>query len=74
MGFKIVWSEFAENELDKIFEYYCEIASPRIAKNLLQKIIAAPNILSKARKLVKKKNIYATENLNIDIWFSKITK
>ena len=39
MAFKIIWSDFAEMELDKIFEYYIENASLRVAKNVITKII-----------------------------------
>jgi toxin ParE1/3/4 len=45
MRFTIVWSDYAETQLDKIFEYYSENASHRVAKNLIQKIIAEPNRL-----------------------------
>lgn len=45
MSFQIIWSDQAENELDKIFEYYSENASVRVAKNIVQKIIAEPNKL-----------------------------
>jgi plasmid stabilization system protein ParE len=43
MAFKIIWSDFAEMELDKIFEYYIENASLRVAKNVITKIILEPN-------------------------------
>ncbi len=43
MGFKIIWSHFAETELDKIFEYYIENASLQVAKNIIEKIILEPN-------------------------------
>lgn len=33
MSLKIVWSEFTENQLDDLYEYYEKKASPRIAKN-----------------------------------------
>lgn len=39
MALKIIWSEFAETQLDEIFEYYEKKASPRIAKKLLKGII-----------------------------------
>jgi toxin ParE1/3/4 len=45
MSFKIIWSDFAETQLDKIFEYYLENASLRVAKNLIAKIISEPNKL-----------------------------
>ncbi|MDO9260611.1 MAG: type II toxin-antitoxin system RelE/ParE family toxin [Flavobacteriaceae bacterium] len=42
MKLEVVWSDFAESQLDKIFEYYKENASFRVPKNLVQKIIAEP--------------------------------
>jgi len=30
--FKVIWSDSAENELDKIFEYYNEKAGNKVAK------------------------------------------
>lgn len=49
--FEIIWSNFADNELDKIFTYYSEAAGVSIAKNLLQNIIAEPNKLLANPKL-----------------------
>lgn len=43
--FEIIWSDHAEIELDKIFEYYSEFASIRVANNLIQKIVKEPNKL-----------------------------
>ena len=37
MSFQIIWSDFAESQLDKIFQYYVENVSLRVAKNLLKK-------------------------------------
>lgn len=45
--FKIVWSSFAESQIDEIFEYYKYIAGIEIAKNLIQGIVNAPNKLIK---------------------------
>ena len=45
MGYQIIWSNQAENELNKIFEYYSENASIKIAQKLLEKIISEPNKL-----------------------------
>ncbi|WP_223442549.1 type II toxin-antitoxin system RelE/ParE family toxin [Polaribacter litorisediminis] len=38
MTLKIIWSEFAETQLDEIYQYYEKKASPRIAKKLLKEI------------------------------------
>lgn len=43
MSFEVIWSDFAESQLDKIFEYYVENASLKVAKNLLQKLLEEPN-------------------------------
>jgi toxin ParE1/3/4 len=42
---KIIWSEFAKNQLDQIYQYYEKKASPRIAKKLLKGIINEPDKL-----------------------------
>jgi plasmid stabilization system protein ParE len=38
MAYKVQWSDFAENELDKIFEYYLERAGINVAKRIVQKL------------------------------------
>lgn len=43
--FEIIWSHRAENELDKIYKYYAEVASDSIAKKILQELISEPNKL-----------------------------
>jgi toxin ParE1/3/4 len=47
MGWRIVWSRFAENELTSIYNYYIENASTNIAQKLLMGIVNAPNIILK---------------------------
>lgn len=39
MTLQIIWSGFAETQLDEIYEYYEKKASPRIAKKLVNGII-----------------------------------
>ncbi|MFT3796595.1 type II toxin-antitoxin system RelE/ParE family toxin [Flavobacterium sp.] len=58
--FEIIWSDQAEIELDKIFEYYSEFASLHVAKNLIQKIIEEPN------KLISNPEISQREDLLLD--------
>ena len=60
MSFEIIWSDFAETELDKIFEYYVEHASLKVAKNLLDAILSEPN------KLVENPEITQVEDLLLD--------
>ncbi|KAF2327674.1 type II toxin-antitoxin system RelE/ParE family toxin [Flavobacterium nitrogenifigens] len=45
MKLKIVWSQFAENELDKIHDYYLHKAGIRVAKKIIKEIIPEPSKL-----------------------------
>ena len=57
MTLKIIWSEFAETQLDEIYEYYEKEVSPRIAKKLVKEII------NESKKLVKAPLIGQEEEL-----------
>jgi len=57
MTLKIIWSEFAETQLDEIYEYYEKKASPRVAKKLVKGIIDEP------KKLIKTPQIGQEEEL-----------
>ncbi|MEH6682706.1 MAG: type II toxin-antitoxin system RelE/ParE family toxin [Sediminicola sp.] len=56
---KVIWSEFAETQLDEIYKYYEKNASPGIAKKLLKGIINEP------KKLIKTPQIGQEEELPI---------
>ncbi len=43
---KIIWSDFAITQLDEIYAYYEQIASPEVAKKMLRGIINEPEILT----------------------------
>ncbi len=45
MTYSIVWSEFSESQLDKIFEYYTDEAGYKVAKKLVTEIITETNVL-----------------------------
>ncbi|MBP1225241.1 type II toxin-antitoxin system RelE/ParE family toxin [Flavobacterium sp. 1355] len=45
MKLKIVWSQFAENEIDKIYNYYLQKAGIRVARKIIKEIISEPNKL-----------------------------
>lgn len=45
MRFEIKWSSFSEIQLDKIYDYYLENVSYKVAGNLIQGILYKPNIL-----------------------------
>ncbi len=48
MTLKIIWSEFAETQLDKIYEYYEKKANSGVANKLVRGIINEPKKLIKA--------------------------
>jgi len=51
MDLNIFWTTFAENELKKIFKYYCENASHDVAKKLVDDIYDATLILKSHPKI-----------------------
>jgi plasmid stabilization system protein ParE len=57
MKLKIIWSKFAEFQLDEIYEYYKKEAGKRIAKKVLKDIINEPN------KLINSSEIGQVEDL-----------
>ncbi|SFN50876.1 Plasmid stabilization system protein ParE [Bizionia echini] len=64
MTLKIIWSEFAETQLDEIYEYNKKEASSRIAKKLVKGIINEPKKLIKTpfigqeEELLKQREIH----------------
>ena len=65
MAYTIIWSDFAESELDKIYDYYSEHAGLDVAKRILQKIIsepdkllADPQMLPREELLLNRENAY----------------
>jgi toxin ParE1/3/4 len=47
MVFKVIWSEFSEVQLDKIYDYYNEKVNSNFASELILGIIEEPNKLLK---------------------------
>ncbi|TXE12515.1 type II toxin-antitoxin system RelE/ParE family toxin [Algoriphagus aquimarinus] len=45
MEFEVIWSDFAEQQLDDIFEYYLNNANFSVTKKLLVGILNAPQSL-----------------------------
>ena len=48
MDLEIIWSEFSEFQLDKIFEYYEREASLNVALEIIEGILTEPEILRKS--------------------------
>jgi len=57
MTLKIIWSEFAENQLDEIYKYYEKEAGSKIAKKLMK------GIINELKKLIKTPFIGQEEEL-----------
>jgi len=55
--FKILWTDFAINQLKDIFDYHLIKASPNIAQRLVQKIIDATIILENNPKSGRKEEL-----------------
>lgn len=48
MKFVIIWSEFAQKQLDEIYDFYSQEANTRTATKLILRIINVPNKLLKS--------------------------
>src|SRR5664280_1276705 len=64
IAFKILWTDFAINQLKDIFDYHLVKASPNIAQRLVQKIIDATIILEKNPKAGRKEDLLANRPQN----------
>ncbi len=60
IAFKILWSDFAINQLKDIFDYHLIKASPIVAQRLVQKIIDATIILENNPKSGRKEELLLT--------------
>jgi plasmid stabilization system protein ParE len=47
MDLEVIWSDFAEKQLDDIFEYYEQNTGNRVAKEIVHGLINEPKILEK---------------------------
>jgi toxin ParE1/3/4 len=59
IAFKILWTDFAINQLKDIFDYHLFKASSKIAQRLIQNIIDATIILEKNPKAGRKEHLLA---------------
>lgn len=57
MNFEVIWSEFAEKQLELIFEFYREKASETVANKLVRSIIKEPDRLIKEPFLGQKEDL-----------------
>jgi len=59
IAFKILWTDFAINQLKDIFDYHLVKASSNVAQRLVRKIIDATIILENNPKSGRKENLLA---------------
>lgn len=45
--YKIIWSAFAEEQIDEIFDYYKSRAGTKVATKIIKTILRKPNVLLK---------------------------
>lgn len=65
MKYKIIWSEFAEQQIDEIFDYYKQkTKSYNIAVNIVRNILLTPDILIENPKIGQKE--ISLENRKIE--------
>ena len=57
MKYEVIWSDFAERQLDEIFEYYAEKANLGVAKILLQRLIAEPNKIDSNPEMLQREDL-----------------
>ena len=57
MDLEIIWSDFAEKQLDSIFEYYQVKASKSVANRLVRNIINEPQRLKKDPFIGQEENL-----------------
>ncbi len=50
MKMKVVWTHFAQNQLDEIYHYYLEEAGHKTAFSLIQSILKHPKLSVKNRQ------------------------
>ncbi len=58
VGYRILWTDHAINQLKRIFDYHVIKASPNIAHKLIQKIIDGTILLENNPQSGRKKRIY----------------
>lgn len=51
MALKIIWSDFAESQLDEIYEYYQKKANSKVAKKMVRAIVNKPKLLIKTPEI-----------------------
>ena len=72
--FKILWTDFAINQLKDIFDYHLIKASPNIAQRLVQRIIDSTIILENNPKSGRKEDLLADRHQDFRFVITKTYK
>lgn len=59
----IIWSEFAEKQLDDIYDFYSKEVNSKIARKLIVEIINAPNKLLKSPLIGQREGLLAERTI-----------
>ena len=57
MEFNIVWSKFAEYQIDNIYDYYNRNATNKVALNIVREIIKSVDILKTSQFIGKREEL-----------------
>lgn len=64
MEYNVIWSEFAEQQIDEIFEFYKQkTKSKSVAKQLISKILLTPDRLKTNARIGQKEPALAKRNI-----------
>lgn len=68
MAYKIIWSTFAETQLDEIYEFYEMKVSSRVASKLVKGIIDEPNKLLKTSFIGQEEEFFKGKSNSIPLF------
>ncbi len=74
MEFDIIWSKFAENEIDNIYDYYNRNATKRVALNIISGIIKSVDVLKTSHFIGKIEELLTDRELKYRRLIHKIYK
>jgi plasmid stabilization system protein ParE len=74
MKWNVIWSNFAEQQLDEIFEYFVENIGKPTAQKIIFTILVDVEKLEKNPFIGQDEELLLNRKLNTVIWFQPITK
>lgn len=74
MGLKLYWTEFAQRELENIYDYYREKAGAKISKRLIEGIYNETLKFSSEPNIGQAEDLLKNREESLGIWFLKTIK